>query len=60
MSSKAKPIDELILIINQLKQDIFILAEDVKYIKSKFEAIDEFINIEEPVAESKASFYSFW
>ena len=59
MSGKAKPIDDLILIINQLKQDIFILTENVNYIKSKFEAIDEFINIEEPKSP-RAKYYSFW
>ena len=53
------PILTVIEILNELKKEILILRQDIQYVKSKFEMIDEFINIEEPKSP-RAKYYSFW
>ena len=53
------PILTVIEILNELKKEIISLRQDMEYVKSKFLAIDEFINIEEPKSP-KAKYYSFW
>lgn len=57
MSDKPRKIDDLILIINELKSEIICLKQDIIYIKEFLSP--EFTCLEKPESP-KANYYSWW